>query len=65
MNQVQHGRYLDYRERHAYFGRTSRALGFPEFTEADAEYRTLTAKPARADEDEERLAELAKILFRD
>jgi hypothetical protein len=65
MDRVQHDRYLDYRERHAYFGRTSKALGFPEFAEADAEHRALSAKPRRDDGDDERLAELAKALFRD
>jgi hypothetical protein len=61
-----HQRYLDYRERHGYFGATTPLLTRDKFLEADAEHRALDAKgEARDDEEEQRWAELAKLLFRD
>jgi hypothetical protein len=61
-----HQRYLDYRERHDYFGATSPLLTREKFLEADTEQRALDAKgEARDDEEEQRWAELSKLLFRD
>jgi len=61
-----HKRFLDYRDRHSYFGGTSRVLSREEFLAADAEQRELEAKGDRRDDDEEaRWAELSKLLFRD
>jgi hypothetical protein len=67
MDQATHNRFLDYREAFIYFGRRGmKQMSGEEFTVADAEHRALTAKgDARDDEDEARLAELARILFRD
>jgi hypothetical protein len=61
-----HRRYLEYRERHVYFGGTTAMLTREEFLAADAEQRTLEARGEARDEDEEeRWAELSKLLFRD
>jgi hypothetical protein len=63
-----HSRFLEYRERYIYFAKGVKApqLSASEFTAADAEYRTLQAKgEAREDEEEVRLEELARLLFRD
>ncbi len=66
MDQETHKRYLDYRERHVYFGKKKPLLTAAEFTSADAEARLLEAKgEAREDEEEARLAELLALLFRD
>jgi hypothetical protein len=63
-----HARYLDYRERHAYFGnQITKLLTRAEFMPLDAEHMALAAKPEvdRDDEEVERLEELASVLFRD
>jgi hypothetical protein len=61
-----HQRYLEYRERHDYFGATTPVLGREPFIVADTEHRSLEAKgEARDDEEEARFNELAKLLFRD
>jgi hypothetical protein len=61
-----HKRYLDYRERHAYFGGATAILTREQFIAADAEERSLDAKGEGRDDDEEaRWRELAKLLFRD
>ena len=63
-----HSRFLDYRERYIYFAKGVKApqLSADEFVVADAEYRALEAKKdARDDEEEARLEELARLLFRD
>lgn len=61
-----HQRFLDYRERHAYFAGAGALLTREQFLEADAEQRALDAKgEARDDEEEARWAELSKLLFRD
>lgn len=66
MDPVTHKRYLDYRERHVYFGKKKPLLGADEFVAADREARDLDAKgDARDDEEEARLAELLALLFRD
>ncbi len=63
-----HSRFLDYRERYIYFAKGVKApqLTADQFVAADAEHRALTAKgDARDDEEEARLEELARLLFRD
>jgi hypothetical protein len=63
-----HKRFLDYRERYIYFGQGGKLvqLGPDEFVAADAEHRELEAKgEARDDEEEQRLVELTRLLFRD
>jgi hypothetical protein len=67
MDPATHKRFLEYRERFTYFGRGGmKRLSRDEFAMADAEHRALEAKgDGRDDEEEVRVAELAKILFRD
>ena len=66
MDQATHKRYLDYRDRYAYFGRRMKQLSMPEFEEAEKEITALAALGnERDDEQEERFLELEKILFRD
>lgn len=61
-----HRRYLDYRDRHGYFGATTPVLTREQFLAADTEQRALEAKgESRDDEEEARWAELSKLLFRD
>lgn len=62
-----HARYLDYRERHGYFGANKKLLGMAEFTALDAEHNALEAKgeDGRDDEEEARFQELSQVLFRD
>ncbi len=60
-----HKRFLDYREAHGYFGRLDRCLEYGEFAAADQEHRELDVKIERDDEEEARLAELTKQLYRD
>lgn len=62
-----HSRYLEYRDRHGYFGRGNTAmLTREQFIALDAEHRALEAKgDARDDEEEARWVELCKLLFRD
>jgi hypothetical protein len=62
-----HQRYLDYRERHEYFGAATPILTKDQFEPADAEQRILDAKgeDGRDDEEEARFEELNKLLFRD
>ena len=63
-----HKRFLDYRERYTYFSQGGKLvqLGPDDFVAADAEQRDLEAKgDARDDEEEQRFAELTKLLFRD
>ena len=61
-----HQRFLDYRDRHGYFGSTAPLLTREQFLAADAEQRELEAKGDRRDDDEEaRWVELSKLLFRD
>jgi hypothetical protein len=62
-----HTRYLDYRERHVYFGRLEKLLTMAEFVPLDAEHGALEKKgeKGRDDEDEARFEEVARILFRD
>ena len=66
MDPETHKRFLEYRERHAYFGGTTALLTREQFLAADAEQRELEAKGERRDDDEEaRWTELSKLLFRD
>ncbi len=67
MDPLTHKRFLDYREKFVYFGRSGMViLGAAEFSAAEAEHRALLAKgDARDDEEEARLEELAHILFLD
>ena len=62
-----HRRYLEYRERHQYFGDNAPALGREEFLAADAEHLPLDQKgeDARDDDEEARWQELSKLLLRD
>ena len=62
-----HARYLDYCDRHGYFGANKKLLGMAEITALDAEQMALEAKgeEARDDEEEARFEELSAILFRD
>ncbi len=68
MDPKAHKRYLDYRDRHAYFGAGAKQpmLDADDFAKCDAEHTALDAKgDARDDEEEARFAVLAKLLFRD
>ncbi len=64
-----HKRYLDYRERYAYFIKQGQGamLGPVDFEKADKEQRALDAigEGQRDDEEEARYAELSRILLRD
>jgi hypothetical protein len=62
-----HKRYLEYRDRHGYFGKMEKILTLAEYIPAEAELAALEAKgeDARDDEEEVRFVELAKVLFRD
>ncbi len=60
-----HKRYLDYRERHAYFGKRQALLSMQEFVAAETELAELAAKARRDDDDDARVAELEQMLLRD
>ena len=65
-DQQAHKRYLEYRERHAYFGKAERLLTLTEYTLLEPELTALDAKgDTRDDDEEERFDVLAKLLFRD
>ena len=67
MDPETHKRFLDYRERHGYFGSTKPMLTREQFIAADTEQRDLDAKgeEGRDDEEEARWTELSRLLFRD
>ena len=66
MDPETHKRFLDYRDRHGYFGGTTALLTREQFVAADAEQRQLEAKgEGRDDEEEARWVELSKLLYRD
>jgi hypothetical protein len=67
MDPATHKRFLDYRAKHAYFGRNLALLSMSEFEEAERAYRTLEVKgeQARDDEEESRFQELARLLLLD
>jgi hypothetical protein len=62
-----HKRYLEYRDKHGYFGKLTPQLSMAEFEALEAEFVVLDAKgeDARDDEEAERYDEVAKLLFRD
>lgn len=65
-DQRAHKRYLEYRERHGYFGKSERLLSLAEYGLLEPELTALDAKGDRRDDDEEaRFEELARMLFRD
>lgn len=66
MDPATHQRFLEYRDRHGYFGSSKPVLTREQFLAADAEQRALDAKgDARDDEEEARWTELSELLFRD
>jgi len=70
MNRSLHKRYIDYREKHVYFGhpdgRQTPVLSPEAFTEADAEYGILRTKgKARTPAEEKRFLVLETLLFFD
>lgn len=66
MDRATHQRFLEYRERHDYFGGSTPLLSNAEFLAADAEHAELEAKgEGRDDEEEVRFADLSELLFRD
>ncbi len=61
-----HKRFLDYRERHVYFGRNMRMLDYAEFAKLDEEHRALEKMgDDRDDDDEARLRVLTIALLMD
>ena len=62
-----HKRYLEYRDRHSYFGKGEKILTLVEFLPLEKELAALETlgEDERDDEDEVRFGELAKALFRD
>ena len=67
MDPATHKRFLDYRERHKYFGKRIQLLSMAEFEPLDKEHQALFAKgeEGRDDEEEQRFAELSRLLLRD
>jgi len=66
MDRETHARYLEYREKHGYFGGKTAMLKIDDFAVADKELIELETKgDDRDDEEEVRFEELAKVLFRD
>ena len=66
MDRRVHKRYLDYRERHVYFGFRKPLLSREDYIRLDAEALELGAKgEERDDEEEERYAALLFVLLRD
>lgn len=61
-----HALFLDYRDRHVYFGGKKEPMDYAAFEALYAEYAALLGKgEARDDEEEARFAELAAVLHRD
>ena len=66
MDRKTHQRYLDYRDRHGYFGARLKQLTMDEFAELDAEHAVLAAREGQRDDEEEaRFEELSKLLLLD
>jgi len=66
MDPTTHRRYLDYREKHQYFGRGRTMLGAAEFMALERELAALESKgERREDEEEARVNEILQILLRD
>lgn len=66
-DQAVHKRYLEYRDKHVYFGKTTPQLTMAQFIPLEQEFQLLEVKgeDGRDDEEAARWAELAAILFRD
>ena len=62
-----HKRYLEYRDRHSYFGRAEKILSLADYVPMEKELAELELKgeDSRDDDEEVRFAYLAKVLFRD
>lgn len=62
-----HKRYLEYLDRHEYFGGSTPKLDATSFVAADSEQRELAARSEeeRDDEEEARFEELSLLLHRD
>jgi len=62
-----HKRYLEYRDKHGYFGKRTPQLTMAEFEALEAEFTVLEVKgeDARDDEEQERWEIVANLLFRD
>ena len=62
-----HKRYLEYRERHSYFGKAEKLLSLADYVPLEKELAELDAKGEERRDDEEaaRFEELARVLFRD
>jgi len=61
-----HQRYLDYREKHGYFGANKPILGMAEFVVLDAEHAALGAREdALDDEERARFEVVSELLHRD
>ncbi len=66
MDRRVHKRYLDYRERHGYFGWRKPLLSSADYVRLDQEAAALEAVgDARDDEEEERWRALLYVLLRD
>jgi hypothetical protein len=66
MDPATHKRFLEYRDRHVYFGAGKKRLSPDEFVQVDREQRELDAMgDRRSDEEEARFVELCALLFRD
>lgn len=66
-NPAVHKRYLEYRDKHVYFGKLTPQLTMAEFEALEVEFLELEAKgeDARDDDEAERWEIVAKLLFRD
>ena len=67
MDPATHKRFLDYRERHRYFGKRIQLLSMIEYEAADKEHRALDAKgeEGRDDDEQARFDELSRLLLVD
>ena len=66
MDPATHKRFLEYRDRHGYFGAGKDRLNYEDWYALDAEQRSLAALgEARTDEEEQRFNELLSLLFLD
>ncbi len=67
MDRRVHKRYLDYRERHGYFGWKKPLLSAADYIRLDAEAEALAAlgEEGRGDEEEQRYKDLLYVLLRD
>lgn len=62
-----HKRYLEYRDKHVYFGKSMPQLSMAEFIPLEQEFLVLDAKGEKNRDDEEaaRYEDVAMLLFRD